>query len=162
MNQNFRAKLVRFVDLFYRRPLSPIIPLETFRYAVAGGINFALGAVLYWLLFNFVLSKEDTTFLGLITISAPILAFLINFCITFFTGFWLTKNIGFDNRSNIRSRAQLFRYAQIVVLNIAVNYFGLKLLVDFWGLYPTPSYMSIQVTTIAISYFASKYYTFEK
>lgn len=136
------------------------MPCETFRYAVVGGINLVIGVVIYWILFNFVLDKQDTDFFGVVTISAPILAFLINFVITFFTGFWLTRSVAFSE-SVIHKGKQLFRYSQVVVLNIAVNYFGLKLLVDVLDLYPTPSYMVLQIVTVCVSYIASKYYTFK-
>lgn len=149
------------IDFFYRPPFSRLMPRQTFRYAAVGGVNLALGVVLYWILFNFVLDKQDTSIFGIVTISAPIMAFLINFVVTFFTGFWLTRNVAFGG-SALHGREQLFRYAQIVTLNIAVNYFGLKLFVEFFQFYPTPSYLFLQVVTVGISYFASKHYTFRK
>lgn len=149
--------LTKIIDWLYR-PFSRFIPCETFRYAAVGGINLGFGVVLYWGLFNFVLQKQDTDF-GIVTVSAPILAFLINFVITFFSGFWLTRSVAFSS-SVIHRGKQIFRYAQVVAVNVAVNYFGLKLLIEVFEFYPTPSYMSLQIVTVAISYIASKYYTF--
>ncbi len=149
----------RIIDIFYFPGLRRYVDIKTFRYGMVGGANLLLGVIFYWLLFNFVLRKQDTNFFGIITISAPILAFLINFVVTFFTGFWLSRNVAFGD-SVIRGRVQLFRYLQIVVLNIAINYFGLKLMVEVFGLYPTPSYLSLQCVTVTISYLASRYYTF--
>lgn len=150
------------VDYFYRPLISSFLPRDTFRYAAVGGANLLFGIVLYWALFNFVLDKQDTSVAGIVTISAPIMAFLINFVITFFTGFWLTRHVAFGGRSMLRGREQLFRYAQVVAVNVAVNYLGLKLFVEVFELYPTPSYMFLQLVTISISYFASKHYTFRK
>lgn len=162
----FRQRVSRFitlvVDYFYRPPFSSYLPRDTFRYAVVGGGNLAFGLVFYFVLFNFVLDKQDTCLFGVVTISAPIMAFLINFVVTFFTGFWLTKNVAFGGRSVLHGREQLFRYAQVVCLNIVVNYCGLKLMVEVFGFYPTLSYFSVQVLSVGISYFASKHYTFRK
>lgn len=151
--------ITALVDLFYVVPFRGVMDRQTFRYAAVGGANLGFGVVLYWFLYNIVLVKQDTTFFGLVTISAPILAFLINFVITFFTGFWLTKNVAFGE-SKLRGRVQLLRYAMVVALNIMINYWGLKLLVGVFGFYPTLSYLSLQVITVAISYLASRYFTF--
>ncbi len=150
--------ITRFIDLFYIRPVR-FVPIETFRYAAAGGMNLLFGAVLYWACFNFVLRKEDTDFWGIVTVSAPILAFLITFVVTFFTGFCLSRYVTF-RQSSVRGRWQLVRYAQIVAVNVAVNYFGLKLLVEVCDFYPSPSYAAIQVLTVLISYFGQRFYTF--
>ncbi len=152
--------ITRFVDIFYFPFLRPILDLKTFRYAAAGGLNLGFGVIFYWFLFHFVLQKQDTTFFDTVTISAPVLAFLINFVVTFFSGFWLTRTIAFSD-SVIRGRLQLFRYLQVVTLNIAINYFGLKLLVGVLEFYPTPSYMLLQIVTVTVSYLASRYYTFK-
>lgn len=153
--QGFFAGLA---DRFYIKPLRRFVPQETFRYAFAGGINLLFNLVLYWFCFNFVLGKRDTDF-GVVTVSAPILAFLIAFVVTFFTGFWLVRTVAFG-RSQVRGTKQLFRYAQVVAVNIAVNYFGLKLLVDVLGCYPSLSYAGLQVTTTVFSYLAQRFYTF--
>ena len=47
--------ITRMVDFFYVKPLRRIIPLETFRYAVCGGINMLLGWVLYALVYKYVI-----------------------------------------------------------------------------------------------------------
>ncbi len=151
--------ITRFIDFFYIKPLR-FIPRETFRYAAVGGLNLLLNVVIYWFSFHFVLRKEDTDFFGIVTVSAPILAFLIAFVITFFTGFYMTRNVAFGD-SQVRGRRQLFRYAQVVAVNVAINYFGLKLLVEVCGFYPTPSYLAIQVVAVAFSYFAQRFYTFK-
>lgn len=150
-----------WIDILYLPPFRQIMDIRTFRYAAAGGVNFAIGVVLYWFLFNIVLSKQDTDFWGIVTISAPILAFLINFVVTFFSGFWLTRSLAFED-SRLGGSSQLMRYALTVALNIAVNYFGLKLLVELCGIYPTPSYMLLQVLTITISYLSSRYFIFRR
>lgn len=153
-----RRLILRVTDLFYIRPLRRFIPLETFRYGLVGGMNLLFNMLLYWFCFNYILDKQDTDF-GFVVVSAPILAFLITFVITFFTGFYLSRNIAFGE-SSVHGAKQLFRYAQVVGVNIGINYFGLKLLVDVLGFYPSPSYASLQVVTTLFSYLAQRYYTF--
>ena len=152
-----KRRLISLVDLFYIKPFR-FVPLQTFRYAAAGGANVLFGTVLYWFCFHFVLRKEDTDF-GIVVISAPILALLITFVITFFTGFFLTRTVAFGD-SPIKGHVQLFRYAQVVGANLLINYFGMKLLEDICGFFPTPSYAVLQVAIAGFSYLAQKYYTF--
>lgn len=153
-----RQAITRLADFFYIAPLRRIIPQETFRYAFVGGLNLLFNLVLYWFCFNFVLDKQDTDF-GIVVVSAPILAFLITFVITFFTGFYLARNIAFG-RSEVRGAKQLFRYAQVVAVNIGINYCGLKLLVETLGFYPSLSNAAIQIVTVVFSYLAQRFYTF--
>jgi putative flippase GtrA len=71
----------------------------------------------------------------------------------------LQKNVTFTS-SDLHSVRQLGRYTLIVAVNLAINYFGLKLCVEILGWYPTPSKMIITLITVIISYLGQKYYTF--
>jgi putative flippase GtrA len=55
---------------------------------------------------------------------------------------------------------QLFRYGIVVVANLAINYIGLKLLVDVFGWFPTPSKMAITIVATGVSYISQKKFTF--
>jgi GtrA-like protein. len=50
----------------------------------------------------------------------------------------------------------------IVAVNLAINYFGLKLLVEVFGWYPTPSKICITLFTVVISFLGQKYFTFRR
>lgn len=78
-------RLTKIVDFFYIRPVRAVIPLQTFRYAICGGVNLGLNWVLYAVLYNFILDKEIVR-LGFVAISPYIAAFLVVFPITFVTG----------------------------------------------------------------------------
>lgn len=134
------------------------MPQETFRYAFVGGMNMVFNTILYWFVFNYILAQKDTDF-GYVVISATILAFLITFVVTFFTGFYLVRNVAFV-KSKTHGGKQLFRYAQVVAINICINYFGLKLLVYVLGFYPSLSYAFLQIVTAGFSYLAQRFYTF--
>ena len=65
-------------------------------------------------------------------------------------------------QSSLRGYKQLGRYILIVIVNLLVNYFGLKLFVEVCGIYPTPSKMIITIVTVIISFFGQKYFSFKK
>lgn len=153
---NWISKIIRWLYT----PFSRFCPEEFFRYGVCGVGNMVLDWVLYFLVYNFVL-RHQMVDLCFVTLSSHIAALCIVFPITLFTGFWLNKYVTFT-QSSLRGSRQLLRYIGIVVLNLGVNYFGLKLFVDIIGIYPTPSKMLVTVITVVISYFGQKYYSFRR
>lgn len=156
--KNIRLVIIQIIDYFHT-PFRRVIPLETFRYAATGGFNTALDIFLYFLCYNFILDKKIID-LQIVSISPYIAAFLIVFPVTFFTGFLLAKYITFTN-SEIRGRVQLIRYMLSVSGSIFLNYFFLKVLVEFGGLWPTLAKLITTVIVVIYSYFVQKFYTFK-
>lgn len=156
--------IIKIIDFLYR-PFSRYMPQQLFRYACCGGGNLVLDWLLYFLLYNFVIGHELVhiylPFNYQIYLTPHILTFLIVFPITLLTGFWLNRNITFT-QSSLRGYKQLTRYILIVLLNLFINYIGLKLCVDILGFYPTPSKMLITLITVAISFFGQKYFSFKQ
>jgi len=157
--------ITRIIDFFYR-PFSKWISEQLFRYAACGGGNMVLDWVLYFLIYNFVIGHEIVNVqftIGNVPFAQAITPHIATLCIVFpitlLTGFWLQKYVTFT-QSNLHGARQLMRYICIVALNLAVNYFGLKLCVETLGWYPTPSKMLITLVTVVISYLGQKYYTF--
>lgn len=128
--------IIRFIDWFYHRPVSALLPRQTFRYAVCGGANVVFGWGCYFLLYNFVLDKELLD-LGFIAVSPHVAAMLIVFPLTFFTGFWLNRHVAF-RRSPLATGTQLFRYLLSVAGSVVVNYLFLKFFVELCGFWATP------------------------
>ena len=158
--------ITKIIDFFYR-PFSNWMSEQLFRYAACGGGNLVLDWVLYFFIYNFVIG-HDLVYLNLqifklsnlqICLTPHIATLCIVFPITLLTGFWLQKYVTFS-QSELNSWRQLGRYILIVALNLAINYFGLKLCVETLGWYPTPSKMAITLVTVAISYIGQKYFTF--
>ena len=161
--------ITKIIDFFYR-PFARLVPEQIFRYAACGGANLVLDWVLYFLIYNFVIGHEIVYFQLPITnyqfaMTPHIAALCIVFPITLLTGFWLQKYVTFQPEStNDQSsifNLQLVRYILIVAINLAINYFGLKLCVEHFGWYPTPSKMLITLFTVLISFLGQKYYTFK-
>lgn len=158
------ARFITKIISFFYPPFRRLCSEEFFRYGACGAGNMVLDWVLYFLVYNFVVGHELVYFhvAGMeLCLTPHIAALCIVFPITLLTGFWLNKFVTFT-QSTLRGWRQFLRYVSIVALNLAVNYFGLKLLVEVCGVYPTPSKMIITVVTVAISYFGQKYYSFRK
>ena len=158
--------ITKIIDFFYR-PFRNLVSEQLFRYAACGGGNMVLDWILYFLIYNFVIGHDlvyltlpfrEGTGVGL-CLTPHIATLCIVFPITLFTGFWLQKYVTFTT-STLHGARQFIRYITIVAVNLAVNYFGLKLCVEVWGWYPTPSKMAITLLTVAISYLGQKYYSF--
>lgn len=156
-------KLVTEIIDFIHRHLPPFfrfIPLQTFRYGAVGGVNMVYGIVQYWVIYNFILHQHDINLLNIVVVSAPVMAFLMNFVITFFTGFYLVKHIAFEE-SQVKSHVQMIRYGMVVVMNLGINYGGIKLFVEVCNFYPTISNALIQIITVNVSFLINKYFTFK-
>jgi len=150
--------ILSIINLLYI-PFKKFIPPETFRYAVTGGFNLILDIFLYFIFYNFILQKQIVDF-GIFAISPHIAAFIFVFPITFTTGFLFAKYITFT-ASSLRGRVQLFRYALSVGGSILINYFSLKLFVEYLFIWPTISKMITTVIVVIYSYVVQRYYTFK-
>jgi putative flippase GtrA len=158
LHESIRGMILSVVDLFY--PLfRKIMPLQTFRYAACGGFNMALDITLFFISYNYILDKE-VVHLSFIAISPHIAANLLSFCVTFPVGFYLSRYVVFQETS-VRKRAQLRKYFIVVLGCFFLNYAFLKLFVDVFLWYPTPSKMLTTVFVVAFSYFTQKNYTFK-
>lgn len=156
--RNIQNLIIRIIDWFYFPFLNFMSP-EVFRYAVTGGINTFLDLTLYFVFYRFVLEMQVVD-LGFVHISAHIAAFLMVFPITFLTGFILAKYITFS-ASELTGRIQLFRYGVTVFGAILLNYFFLKLFVEYFGWYATLSKGVTTVIVVFYSYISQRYFSFK-
>jgi len=150
-----RKKIVSFIDFFYP-PFKKFMPLQTFRYAVCGGSNMLLDIVIYFISYNFILHKQILN-LGFIAFEPYTAALWMAFCISFPTGFLLSKYIVF-NSSQLRGRIQLFRYILIVAVNLVLNYAILKILVEEMHFYPTIARIFATCFVVTFSYLSQKHF----
>lgn len=148
----------RWIDLFYP-PFRRFLPIQVFRYGVTGVSNVLFDWALYFTFYNFVLKREDLT-IAFLTFTPHIGALAFSFPISFVSGFLLQKYVTF-NTSMLSGRVQLIRYLLVVLLNLGLNYGGLKLFVEVWHFYPTPSKMIITIVATLVSYVCQKKFTFK-
>ncbi len=148
----------KIIDFFYP-PFRKYMDLQFFRYGVSGVGNMVFDSVLYFFIFHFIVLQKNV-YLGFVTLSPHIASMFLTFPVTLMTGFLLQKYVTFTS-SDLKGHVQLFRYSLVVVANLLLNYLGLKILVDFIGLYPTPSKMIVTIFTTIFSYFSQKRFTFK-
>ena len=158
LHEHIRGGILHLVDLFY--PLfRRIMPHQTFRYAACGGFNTVLDLSLFFVSYNYLFLKEPQH-IGPLTISPHIASFLSAFLVTFPIGFYLSRYVVFQE-SSVAKKVQLFRYFMVVLGSLILNYIFLKLFVEVFGWYPTPSKLATTVFVVAFSYFMQKYFTFK-
>jgi putative flippase GtrA len=155
---NMRKRLLSLIDFFYP-PFSRWLSLHTFRYIASGGTTLAVGVVVYYIAYNFILKQQHVR-VGSLLVTAPIAALAIESIITFIIGFVLNKYLVFT-KSNLKGRVQLFRYGSVVVTNILLNYAFIKVLVEAFGFYPTISKIVTSMILAVFSYFSQKHFSFK-
>lgn len=157
LHENIRSLILSVVDFFYPF-FRKLMPLQTFRYAACGGFNTVLDISLFFVSYNFILEKQPVH-IGFLTIGPHIAAFLIGFMVTFPIGFYLSRYVVFQETS-VRKAKQLAKYFTVVFGCLLLNYAFLKLFVDLFGWYPTPSKILTTVFVVAFSYVSQKNFTF--
>jgi putative flippase GtrA len=154
----FGNSLRKAIDFFYpllRRYMS----LQFFRYGIVGSLNLLFDWLLYFMFYNFLLQHRMLD-LGFMTLSSHIAALAIKFPIVLFSGFLLQKYVTYSY-SNLNASTQFLRYSLVFIVNLLINYVGLKILVDGLSFWPTPSIMILSIITIAFSYFSQKHFSFK-
>ena len=151
--------ITKAIDLFYIKPLQAIVPQQVFRYLACGATTALLDAVWYFLIYHYIVCERFTD-LGFVVVSPHIAALCIVFPITFFTGFWLNRNVAF-RATHISSLPQLFKYALTVVGSILLNYACMKFLVESCEIWATPSKIFTTIICAIYSFLVGRYFTFK-
>lgn len=140
------------------------MPLQTFRYAACGGFNTSLDIALYTISYNYIFHKQPLHFPGLfphLEMRAYIAAFLLSFCVTFPVGFYLSRYVVFQ-QTETRKTTQLAKYFFVVFICLMLNYGFLKIFIEVFNWYPTPSKLLTTVFVVAFSYISQKHFTFKE
>jgi putative flippase GtrA len=153
-------KLGAFIDLFYIKPFSALVSPTVFRYAACGGVNMVLDLVWYFLIYHYLVAEQFLD-LGFVVVSPHIASLCVVFPITFFTGFWLIRNVAF-RATEFGQGWQLVKYALSVVGSLAVNYICMKLFVEVCDIWPTPAKALTTAVCVVYSYLVGRYFTFKK
>ncbi|MFC4261799.1 GtrA family protein [Ferruginibacter yonginensis] len=151
--------ITAYIDFFYP-PFKKLMPVETFRYLACGSTNMVLGLALYYCLINFYFHNENVTIAKMV-FKPHNAALFISFCFNFLLGFLLNKFVVFT-ASSLRGRIQLFRYFLSFFANLCINYFLLKILVEFLHIEAFIAQFCTTLFIVTISYVTQKYFTFKK
>ena len=150
--------LIRLVDWLYITPFKRLVSRDIFAYGLCGGANMALDTLWYFVIYLYIVAERFLD-LGVVVVSPHIASLIVVFPITFFTGFWLNRNVAF-RATEYKTRGQLIRYALSVLGSIALNYLCMKLFVEHLYIWPTPSKMLTTAVSVVYSFLAAKYFTF--
>lgn len=153
-------RLIRIIDWLYIKPIERIVSRDTFGYGLCGAANMMLDTFWYFIIYHYIVAERfiDVHF---ILISPHISTLCIVFPITFFTGFWLNRHVAF-RVTHLKSRRQLVRYLLSVVGSLAINYVCMKLFVEVFNIWPTPSKMLTTAICVVYSYLAARFFTFRR
>lgn len=151
-------RIIRLVDMLYIKPLHSLISRNMFAYGLCGASNMVLDTLWYFVIYHYIIAERFID-LSFVVVSPHIASLILVFPITFFTGFWLNRNIAF-RVTEFSSRRQLIRYALSVIGSIFINYACMKLFVEHLNIWPTPSKILTTIISVAYSYLIGKYHTF--
>ncbi len=147
------------IELAYRPPLSKVLSRRMLRYIVCGVMNYIVfNALLYHLIYNYIIAKENLEILRFV-ISPHIATLIVVFPITFLAGFWLNRYVAF-RASESRIRGQMLRYILSLLGSIVLSYMILKVLVEHFGVWPTPANVLCSLITSTYSYLMARFVTF--
>jgi len=136
------------------------MPLQTYHYAACGGVNTAVSLGTYFIAYNYIFKKQVFD-LGFIAFQPHIAALFLSFIVAFPVGFYLSMYVIFHG-SYLKRRVQLFRYFIVIVLCMLINYILLKIFVEVFHWYPTPSQVLTTVFVILFNYFSQRHFSFRK
>ena len=157
---NLVAVITKAIDFVYIKPLRRVFSQEVFSYLACGGITAVLDAVWYYIIYHYIVCERFID-LGVVVMSPHIAALCVVFPITFFTGFWLNRNVAF-RITDISTLPQLAKYALTVVGSILLNYACMKLLVEGCGIWATPSKIITTAICAVYSFLAGRHFTFRR
>jgi putative flippase GtrA len=63
--------------------------------------------------------------------------------------------------SYLKRRVQLLRYFIVIIGCMVINYISLKILVETFGWYPTPSQITTTGAVILFNYFSQRHFSFK-
>jgi GtrA-like protein len=122
--------------------------------------QYVVGISPIFISYKYIL-KEQTLHFGFFAFKAHIAALFMSFLINFPLGFFLMKYVVFVD-SNLKGKMQLFRYFQLYIICLALNYGFLKLFVEIWKIYAPLAQILTTAIIVIFSYIIQRYYTFRK
>lgn len=156
---NLRQFIYSSLDVFY--PIfKPFFNKQTYYYVACGGANTLFQLAAFYYCDHFLVAKQDID-LSIIVFKPHIASLFFSILVAFPTSFLLTKYIVWSD-SNISSKKQLFRHFSFVIISTSLNYGLLKLFVEKFNLWATPSQIFITTIIIILSYLTQKHISFKK
>ncbi|WP_443939765.1 GtrA family protein [Pedobacter sp. MW01-1-1] len=152
-----RNFILAIIDFFYP-PFKRFISLHNFRYLATGGSTFVIGYLSYYLAYKFLFQTEEIKCL-FFTLKRETAALAVDFAVVIPFSFVLNKYVIFTH-SEVKSSTQLFRFLNLQLINILLNYVLLTFFVEILGIYPTVSRLVVAILIALFSYVYQHYFTF--
>jgi putative flippase GtrA len=130
------------------------------RYFFSAGTATVVDVGVYFTTYNYVLRKTDIPFIGPLVLTAPMLSLVVSYSCGLVTNFVITRWLVFSE-SDLRKRDQLFRFIQVALFVLFLNYLFMKLLVQGLEWYPTISRITSALSIGVLSYLFHKNYSFK-
>ena len=158
LHHALRRSILSGIDFFYG-PFKKILALQTFRYAACGGVNTLFDICLFSFSYHSIFKKHNVV-IGHFTVSPHIASLFFAFCFSLPSGFYLNRYIVFQH-AGLKRHTQMVRYITVVLICVLFNYLFLKLFVDYFGWYATPSKILTTLLIIIFSYTSQTYFFFK-
>ncbi|KAA6440364.1 hypothetical protein FEM33_07095 [Dyadobacter flavalbus] len=160
---------MNIIDLVYL-PFRRIFSIQTFRYVCCGSFVTALGIVVYYFSYHFLLDcfftekiingqYTEQIVIGRFLLTKYLSAYLVSLVVSFPLGFYLSRSVVFQD-SQLTGKIQLLLYVLLHLLNAILNYFLLYFLVEYCGFWVTPSQFIATIVIAGFSYYFQKHISF--
>ncbi len=136
------------------------MPKQLFRYAFCGSFAVFIDILIFTICEKFVFHGNNVE-IGNTVFKSHTVSIAAAFIVSQPLGFFLQKYITFTN-SNLRGRVQLFRYFLIVMVCLAMNYYGIGFLKNQRNIDPTVAKIIVTVFVVAFSYISQRYFSFKE
>ncbi|MFR9621053.1 MAG: GtrA family protein [Rikenellaceae bacterium] len=159
INQAVANGIGWLIERLYISPIDRIVSRQMLRYIVCGVLNYIVfNALLYHFIYNYIIHKEQLEVLRWI-VSSHVATLIIVFPITFFMGFWFNRYVAFRATERTK-KSQMVRYLGSIAGSLLISYVLLKLLVEHYGVWPTPANVICSLITSIYSYLMARFFTF--
>ncbi len=161
INRRVANSIGWLIERLYISPIDRLISRETLRYIACGVLNYIVfNALLYHTIYHYILNEEALEIVRVV-ISPHVATLIIVFPITFLVGFWLNRYVAFRATQRTK-RSQMLRYVGSIVGSMLISYVLLKVLVEYYFVWPTPANVITSTITSIYSYLMARFFTFIK
>ena len=154
-----KSLLQQLLNLFY--PLvKKWLPFDVYAYLAVGAINTGLNILLFAALYQFLPLQIQLGSSGIVIASYTV-GLLLAFIATVPTGFWLAKNLAFQQSATTDSGKQLIKYFLVVLQGLLTDYLLMLAMIELLHVHPTVAKIMSTLIVLSFNYLLQKYFTFK-